>query len=167
MLIADRNEPLLHQEKENGQNKAYLVLSEEERAKGFVRPVRDSYAHLGKEIEQEAGAIIQELTQGLVDCSDWAKSHYTIENGYVAYLKYPEEKSPLVGRFIKEEELKNIKEKRKFIEGCGAVTRMNQALAETYAMNPKFYGATFCIGCKEHLPVDEFVWEGTNEKVGS
>jgi hypothetical protein len=28
------------------QNKAYLVLSEEERAKGFVRPVRDTYTHL-------------------------------------------------------------------------------------------------------------------------
>lgn len=28
-----------------GQQKAYVVLSEEERAKGFVRPVRDSYRH--------------------------------------------------------------------------------------------------------------------------
>ena len=27
------------------QNDAYLVLSDEERAKGFVRPVRDSYYH--------------------------------------------------------------------------------------------------------------------------
>lgn len=27
------------------QNKVYLVLSEEERAKGFVRPVRRSYVH--------------------------------------------------------------------------------------------------------------------------
>lgn len=166
MITVDRNDPNLNEVKENGQNKAYLVLSEEERAKGFVRPIRDSYVHLGKEIEQEEGTI-QELIEGVTDCSDWARSYYTIENGYVAYLKYPEEKSPLVGRFIKEEELKNIKEKRKFIEGCGAVTKMNQALAETYARNPKFYGATFCVGCKEHLPVDEFVWEGTNEKVGS
>lgn len=31
--------------KENGQQKGYVVLSEEERAKGFVRPVRDSYIH--------------------------------------------------------------------------------------------------------------------------
>lgn len=29
-----------------GQQKGYIVLSEEERAKGFVRPVRDSYVHL-------------------------------------------------------------------------------------------------------------------------
>lgn len=27
------------------QNEVYLVLSDEERAKGFVRPVRDSYVH--------------------------------------------------------------------------------------------------------------------------
>jgi hypothetical protein len=30
----------------NGQQKAYVVLSEAERAKGFVRPVRRSYKHL-------------------------------------------------------------------------------------------------------------------------
>lgn len=29
----------------NGQQKGYVVLSEEERAKGFVRPVRRSYVH--------------------------------------------------------------------------------------------------------------------------
>lgn len=29
-----------------GQQKGYVVLSEEERAKGFVRPVRRSYVHL-------------------------------------------------------------------------------------------------------------------------
>ena len=30
---------------ETGQQKGYVVLSEEERAKGFVRPVRYSYIH--------------------------------------------------------------------------------------------------------------------------
>ncbi|HET8695758.1 MAG TPA: hypothetical protein VFM33_13885 [Aquabacterium sp.] len=29
-----------------GQQKGYIVLSEDERAKGFVRPVRHSYVHL-------------------------------------------------------------------------------------------------------------------------
>lgn len=29
----------------SGQQKAYVVLSEEERAKGFVRPVREKYVH--------------------------------------------------------------------------------------------------------------------------
>lgn len=32
--------------KENGQQRDYLVLSEEELEKGFVRPVRLSYTHL-------------------------------------------------------------------------------------------------------------------------
>lgn len=31
--------------KENGQQRGYVVLAEEERAKGFVRPVRRSYVH--------------------------------------------------------------------------------------------------------------------------
>jgi len=32
--------------KSNGQQQGYVVLAEEERAKGFVRPVRRSYKHL-------------------------------------------------------------------------------------------------------------------------
>lgn len=32
--------------KENGQQKGYVVLSEAERAKGYVRPVRTEYTHL-------------------------------------------------------------------------------------------------------------------------
>jgi hypothetical protein len=31
--------------KDNGQQKGYVVLSEEERDKGFVRPVRRTYVH--------------------------------------------------------------------------------------------------------------------------
>jgi hypothetical protein len=31
--------------KENGQQKGYIVLSEEERKRGFVRPVRQKYVH--------------------------------------------------------------------------------------------------------------------------
>ncbi len=80
------------------QNEAYLVLSEEERVKGFVRPVRYSYVHTG---------------------------------------------------------------------GCGTKTSMGTSLAETYARDPKFYGATYCCGCRKHRPVAEFVWDGTAEKVGS
>lgn len=78
---------------------AYLVLSEEERAKGFVRPVRRTYIH----------------------------------------------------------------------EKCGAATTMVQAIAETYARTPTFYGATYCCSCRRHLPVGasgEFVWED-GSKVGT
>ena len=83
-----------------GQQKEYVVLSEEERSRGFVRPVRRSYVH----------------------------------------------------------------------EKCGVVTTMGLALAETYAANPSFYSGTFCCGCGTHFPVGEdgeFVWDGTDEKVGT
>lgn len=33
------------QDRGDGQQKGYVVLSPEERAKGFVRPVRDTYIH--------------------------------------------------------------------------------------------------------------------------
>lgn len=74
-----------------GMHKDYWVLSPEERAKGFVRPVRDTYVH----------------------------------------------------------------------KACGVATKMGRALAETYARDPKFYGATFCVGsrCKTHFPVDQFTWD--------
>lgn len=53
---------------------------------------------------------------------------------------------------------------------CGTVTTMAQALAETYARDPYFYSGTFCAGCSTHFPVGadgEFVWHGTDEKVGT
>ena len=45
-LTTDPNEECLHDIKPDGQQCCYLVLSDEERAKGFVRPVRRSYVHL-------------------------------------------------------------------------------------------------------------------------
>lgn len=71
------------------QAQKYLVLSEEERAKGFIRPVRRTYVH----------------------------------------------------------------------DKCGVATTMGQAIAETYARNPKFYGSTYCVKCSMHLPVGEFKWD--------
>lgn len=51
---------------------------------------------------------------------------------------------------------------------CGVETVMSQDIAETYARNPKYYGATFCCGCKKHFPVEEFTWsENPDQKVGS
>lgn len=41
----DRNDPDLARIGPDGMQQKYLVLSEEERAKGFVRPVRTSYLH--------------------------------------------------------------------------------------------------------------------------
>lgn len=39
--------------------------------------------------------------------------------------------------------------------GCGTVTTMGEAIAETYAREPHFYGATYCCGCLMHRPVGE------------
>lgn len=53
---------------------------------------------------------------------------------------------------------------------CGTDTAMGQTIAETYARDPHFYSGTFCCGCGTHFPVGEngeFVWSGTNEKVGT
>lgn len=95
----DRNDPALGNVGPDGLQEKYLVLSEDERSRGYVRPVRLTYIH----------------------------------------------------------------------EVCGAATRMNTSIAETYARNPRFYGRTYCVNCRDHKPVGpngEFVWEdGT--KVGS
>ena len=83
-----------------GQHKAYWVLSEDERKKGFIRPVRDAYRH----------------------------------------------------------------------QFCGAVTLMGRALAETYARDPSYYGATFCAHCRDHFPVGEhgqFLWCEDGTKVAT
>lgn len=81
------------------QAEVYLVLSDEQRARGFVRPVRTTYRHAR----------------------------------------------------------------------CGSVTTMGRAIAETYARDPRFYGATYCCKCAMHLPVGEageFSWPD-GSKVGS
>lgn len=89
-------------ETEVDQAPVYLVLPDDERSKGFVRPVRRGYVHATE------------------------------------------------------------------LGGCGTFTTMGQALAETYARDPSFYGATYCVGCKKHRPVGkngEFVWDGPYDPV--
>lgn len=44
-LTSDPNDPCIREIRDDGQQECYLVLSEEERAKGFVRPVRRKYVH--------------------------------------------------------------------------------------------------------------------------
>lgn len=92
-LTSDPKDPRLTHytgpEKPAPQADVYLVLSESERGKGFVRPVRQTYIH----------------------------------------------------------------------DKCGVATKMALALSETYARDPKFYGATYCVGCSAHFPVAEFKWE--------
>jgi hypothetical protein len=78
------------------QAEVYLVLSDADRAQGFVRPYRDTYVH----------------------------------------------------------------------EVCGATTTTGRPIAETYARQPSFYGATYCVSCAMHRPLTEFRWLD-GEVVGS
>ena len=97
-MLSGKPETPDHRElKPNGMQKDYVVLCPDERAKGFVRPVRRTYLH----------------------------------------------------------------------KTCGTTTTMGLALAETYARDPGFYSGTFCATCRTHFPLDQFVWEGTNEQVGT
>lgn len=133
-----------------GMQREYVVLSEEERAKGFVRPVRRSYKHVGAGGPKRP---LRDLTP---------EEHERFDRfGYAKFEAYPESESPVTGKFWTEKELATIG------GGCGVVTTMSPPIAETYARDPGFYGSTFCCGCRTHLPVAEFIWEGTDERVGS
>lgn len=135
--------------KSTEQNAVYLVLSDEERAKGFIRPLRRSYKHVG----QRTKYPLRDLTDEEKTCHD--------RYGYVKYETYPESESPKLGKFWTQAQLDQLG------NGCGVVTTMSQPIAETYARDPYFYGATYCTGCQKHLPVDEFVWIDDGETVGS
>lgn len=124
-----------------GQHKAYWVLSEEERSKGFVRPVRDTYRHVG-----HAGPA-----NPLRDLTPEERERYD-QFGYVKFEKYQEDGRSVTGRFWTQEQLDKIG------KGCKTTTTMGRAIAETYARDPKYYGSTFCVNCGTHLPVDEFIW---------
>lgn len=150
-ITTDPNDPRLGHGSDNEpvpQNEAYLVLSEEERAKGFVRPVRRIYKHVGK----------QPPTHPLHDLTDEQKRRWGDE--YAKFEKYPEGKKA-AGRFWTQAELDNVG------KGCGTETVMNQTIAETYARNPIFYGSTYCAYCGMHKPVSEFVWVPDGTIVGS
>jgi hypothetical protein len=139
-LTTDPNDPRLGRGIDKfpvGQNEVYLVLSEEERAKGFVRPVRRRYQHVGIRPQYPTRPL-----------TDEEKERYD-QYGYVKFEEYPPSASPATGRFWTEAQLNG---------GCGAITTMGLALCETYARDPKFYGATYCCGCNKHLAVAEFRW---------
>lgn len=128
-------------------HKDYWVLSEAERAKGFVRPVLCSYVHVGIRPQHP-----------LRDLTDEERERYGVAN-YVKFEEYPPPReSSAIGRFWTQKDLDS---------GCGSTTTMGRALSETYARNPKFYGATFCCACNDHFPVAEFIWQGTQDRVGS
>jgi hypothetical protein len=100
-LTTDRSDPRLSHGVDEApvpQAEAYLVLSAEELAKGYVRPYRDTYRHVACKVN-----------------------------------------SALMG----------------------------MSLSATYARQPSFYGATYCVACHMHRPVAEFVWDADGSVVGS
>lgn len=138
----------------NTLHSSYIVLTAEERAKGFVRPVRRTYVHVGIAGPKNA---LRELT---------ADEHGRYGSaGYVAFEPYEKgERGSVTGRFWTQAQLDSVG------KGCGMSTTMGTALAETYARDPHFYGSTYCVECHRHFRVGEegeFVWDGPNERVGS
>ncbi|MDB5358813.1 MAG: hypothetical protein JWO51_110 [Rhodospirillales bacterium] len=136
-----------------GMQKGYVVLSADERAKGFVRSVRRSYQHVGLPAPKNP---MRDLTE---------HERQRFGDDFVKFEVYPDgPERRAIGRFWTQAEIDRMD------KGCGTVTTMGQALAETYARDPKFYGGTFCAGCGTHFPVGEkgeFVWDGTSERVGT
>ena len=135
---------------DTGMQQSYVVLSETERAKGFVRPVRTSYSHVGV---PEPRFTVRKLTD--------EEKQQPGKSSFDYYEEYPESEAPALGRYYTEKQL----------AGCGSVTEMAVSLAETYARDPSFYGGTFCSNCGAHYPVGaggEFVWaDGSGERVGT
>jgi hypothetical protein len=60
LLTNDPNDPGLRKLGADGQQEKYLVLSDEERAKGFIRPVRNKYIHLKCGVETRMGDTLSE-----------------------------------------------------------------------------------------------------------
>jgi hypothetical protein len=120
---------------------------------GFKRPIRLKYRHVGL-----AGPKYP-----LSDLTPEQKRLWGDDCGVIKFEAYPAG-SHGNGRVWLQADLDRID------KGCGTVTSMPRPIAETYAANPGYYGSTFCCGCGKYLPVGakgEFVWDGTNDRVGT
>jgi len=134
------------------QNPVYLVLSDEERARGFVRPYRDAYVHKGRRVCGRFHKIESPLSAGQV--------------AHVCSMEPGHEGDCTVYSAVTQPELDRL-QKTGHLRGCDALTTMARPLSETYACNPKFYGSTYCATCRMHRPVNEFVWDADGKQVGS
>lgn len=143
-LTTDPNEPCLKDIKPDGQQCCYLILSEEERAKGFTRPLRQWYRHVGIRPEGPTRPLTDEQRKGP-------------DVGYVCYEPYDPPRGATVGRYWTKEQLES---------GCDQKTSMPLAIAETAARDPHFYGGTFCCTCGKHFPNEQFVWVPDGEPLG-
>jgi hypothetical protein len=139
----------------DGQQRGYVILCDEERAKGFVRPVRQTYRHVGARPKYPTRPLTDEERPLFVD------EAADINDQFVVVETYPPEMAPRTQRFWTRRELHS---------GCNTTTKMGIKLAETYARDPSFYSATMCCTCGAHFPVGadgEFVWEPDGTRVGT
>ena len=135
-----------------GQQRGYVVLTPEERAKGFVRPVRTKYVHAGKEM---CGVILGDWHDSSNLYGDGAKTICGGAVGHDGEHGHAGDQKVFVATAAEIERLRRTGR----YKGCGAVTWMGNALAETYARQPDFYSGTFCATCRKHFHLDEFEWE--------
>ncbi len=132
------------QKKVDGQYERYpsSVLRNEDGTLAFKQPIRNAYRHTGSVGPEYP---LRELT-------DEEHERYD-QYRYVRCEVYPQDGRHVLGRYWTQAQLDAIG------KGCGTVTTMRgDDLCLTYATNPTYYGRTFCVGCGEHLPLDQFVW---------
>ena len=139
----------------DGQLADHYVLCPEDRAKGYVETYRASYIHVGPPGPEFR---LRDLTA--------EESKIYGGNGYVKFEPYPEgHHGSSTGRFWTQEQLDKVG------KGCGQLTTMPAACAETYAAQPEYYGSTFCCGCGAYFKVGrdgEFVWDRQSmQRVGT
>lgn len=138
------------QTNETGQHKGYVVLCEDERKKGFARPYRDAYKHVGARLCGKR--MIPEGTNPAI---------------YVCTGEPDHDRECCSWTPVGSVSIAVRAADTHMLGGCGSVTTMGRALSETYARDPKFYGTTFCVACNKHLPVAEFTWTEDGARVGS
>jgi len=108
-LTTDNNDPELRVTEPDGQYKKYLVLSDEERSKGFIQPVRRSYVHkicgglttMGKELS-ETYAKNPNFYSGTYCCS--CGTHFPLKDTDGNYNFYWDDDGTGVGETTTEKE---------------------------------------------------------------
>lgn len=58
----------------DGQQKAYVVLAEAERARGFIRPVRMAYVHVGLNPEMHGSVLVKAGARGCGTRTEMSRS---------------------------------------------------------------------------------------------
>lgn len=143
---ADRSHTVI--DPATGMQRGYVVLSPEERARGFVKPVRTGYVHAGRRV---CGATLRPYESELYG-----------PGAKIICTALPDHAGEHGGEGLESVatrvEVTRVNHVRRY-KGCGGATVMKRDLAETYARDPRFYSGTFCATCRHHFPLGEFEWQ--------